>query len=174
MQNKPQEADQGLDQNGERSGSDPCNWSDANVAPPVYRVDLTRPVTHVEHGKAARNPALDLPRQANRKANPGEAAMRGSKKPRPVCNGLDMPTSIWSLVVRASMEPCLLRIANDDRHPSIGASQTGLRRAVCFGSRFVWQRSLRPSRRGVDRGIPMGSSPLRGSSRVKGNFQARF
>ena len=49
--------------------------------------------------------------------------MRGSKKPTPVCNGPDMPTSIWSLVVRASMEPFLLRKANDDRRPSIGASQ---------------------------------------------------
>ena len=49
--------------------------------------------------------------------------MRGSKKPTPACNGPDMPTSIWSLVVRSPMEPFLLRKANDDRHPSIGASQ---------------------------------------------------
>jgi hypothetical protein len=49
--------------------------------------------------------------------------MGGSKKPRPACNGPDMPTSIWSLVVRSSMEPILLRNANDDRHLSIGASQ---------------------------------------------------
>ena len=106
-----------------RPGSDSCKWSDANDAPPVYRVDLTRPVINLEHGKAARNPALVGPRPANRKASPGEAAMGGSKKLRPACNGPDMPTSIWSLVVRSPMEPILLRKANDDRRPSIGASQ---------------------------------------------------
>jgi len=51
------------------------------------------------------HPALAVPRQANRKAGPGETAGRGSKKPMPVCNGSDMPTSIWSFVVRNSMEP---------------------------------------------------------------------
>src|SRR5438128_11780856 len=70
------------------------------------------------------NPALAVPRQADRKAGPGETAWRGSNKPRPVCNGSDMPTSIWSFVVRKSMEPFLLRKANDDRRQSIGASRT--------------------------------------------------
>ena len=70
------------------------------------------------------DPALAVPRQADRKARPGETAWRGSNKPRPVCNGSDMPTSIWSFVVRESMEPFLLRKANDDRRLSIGASQT--------------------------------------------------
>ena len=51
-ENKPYEADQGLDQKGKRSGSGSLTWPDANVAPPVYRVDLTRPVVNVEHGKA--------------------------------------------------------------------------------------------------------------------------
>ena len=41
-----------MDQNGMRSGSGYRTWPDANVAPPVYRVDLTRPVKNVEHGKA--------------------------------------------------------------------------------------------------------------------------
>ena len=37
---------------GKRSGSGSLTWPDANGAPPVYRVDLTRPVTDLEHGKA--------------------------------------------------------------------------------------------------------------------------
>ena len=37
---------------GKRSGSGFRTWPDANVAPPVYRVDLTRPVVDVKHGKA--------------------------------------------------------------------------------------------------------------------------
>jgi len=68
-------------------------------------------------------PALAVPRQADRKAGPGETALRRSNKPRPSCNRTDMPTSIWSFLVRASMEPNLLRNANDDRRQSIGASQ---------------------------------------------------
>ena len=113
-----------MGQNGKRSGSGSLTWPDANVAPPVYRVDLTRPVVDAEHGKAVSvHPALAVPRQADRKASPRETAWRGSNKPRPVCNGSDMPTSIWSFVVRKSMEPFSLRNANDDRRPSIGASQ---------------------------------------------------
>ena len=34
-----------------------------------------------------------------------------------------MPTSIWSFIARESMEPNLLRKANDDRRLSISASQ---------------------------------------------------
>ena len=114
-----------MGQNGKRSGSGSLTWPDANVAPPVYRVDLTHPVVDAEHGKAVSvHPALAGPRQANSKAGPGKTAWRRSNKPRPVCNGPDMPTSIWSFVVRNSMEPFLLRKANDDRRLSIGASQT--------------------------------------------------
>src|SRR5437773_10429853 len=51
-QEQANEADQGLDQKGKRSGSGFLTWPDANGAPPVYRVDLTRPVTDLEHGKA--------------------------------------------------------------------------------------------------------------------------
>ena len=69
-------------------------------------------------------PALAVPRQADRKAGPGETAGRGSNKPRPLCNRADMPTSIWSFLVRASLEPNSLRKANDDRRLSIGASQS--------------------------------------------------
>ena len=69
-------------------------------------------------------PALAVPRQANHKAGSGETAWRGSNKPRPFCNGADMPTSIWSFIVRESAEPFLLRKANDDRLTSISASQS--------------------------------------------------
>lgn len=110
---------------GKRSSSGSLTWPDANGAPPVYRVDLTRPVTNVEHGKAVWNQSrLGRPRQANRKAGPGETALRGSNKPKPLCNGADMPTSIGSFIVRASMEPNLLGNANDDRRLSISASQS--------------------------------------------------
>ena len=51
-QEQAKEADQGLDQNGKRSGSGSRTWPNANVAPPVSRVGLTRPVVDAEHGKA--------------------------------------------------------------------------------------------------------------------------
>ena len=123
-------------------------------------------------------PALVVPRQANRKAGPGETAWRGSKKPRPVCNGSDMPTSIWSFVVKNSMEPFLLRKANDDRRPSIGASQT--RHKDCRASRpLISMAKVESGSRSSWRACPTGTfstewCPLKGLSRVKGNFHARF
>ena len=169
-----------MGQNGKRSGSGFRTWPDANVAPPVYRVDLTRPVVDAEHGKAVSvDPALAVPRQANRKAGPGETALRGSNKPKPVCNGSDMPTSIWSFVVRNSMEPFLLRNANDDRHPSIGASQA--RHEDCRGARPLISMAKVESgaKRFVRRACPTGAPrtvrcPLKGLSRVRGNSHARF
>ena len=47
-------------------------------------------------------PALAGPGQADCKAGPGETAWRGSNKPRPVCNGSDMP-SVYS-VARTAIE----------------------------------------------------------------------
>jgi len=169
-----------LGQNGKRSGSGFRTWPDANVAPPVYRVDLTRPVVDAEHGKAVWvDPALAVPRQADRKAGPGETAWRGSNKPRPVCNGSDMPTSIWSFVVRNSMEPFLQRNANDDRRPSIGASQT--RHKDCRAGRplISMAKVESGSKRSSRRACPTGTlstewCPLKDLSRVKGNFHARF
>jgi hypothetical protein len=38
-----------------------------------------------------------------------EAALRRPKKPRPVCNGPDMPTSVRSLFARETVEPSLRR-----------------------------------------------------------------
>ena len=169
-----------MGQNGKRSGSGSLTWPDANVAPPVYRVDLTCPVVNAEHGKAVSvHPALAVPRQADRKAGPGETAWRGSSKPKPVCNGSDTPTSIWSLVVRKSMEPFSLRNANDDRRPSIGASQT--RHKDCRAGRPLISMAKLGSgpKRSSLRVCPTGTPriercPLKGLSRVKGNFHARF
>jgi len=170
-----------LGQNGKRSGSGSLTWPDANVAPPVYRVDLTRPVVDAEHGKAVLviHPALVVPRQANRKAGPGETAWRGSNKPRPVCNGPDKPTSIWSFVVRNSMEPFLLRNANDDRRLSIGASQA--RHKDCRASRPLISMAKAGIRHNAffaaslpNRDIPGKRCPLKGLSRVRGNSHARF
>ena len=166
--------------NGKRSGSGSLTWPDANVAPPVYRVDLTHPVEDAEHGKAVSvHPALAVPRQANRKAGPGETALRGSNKPRPLCNRADRPTSIWSFVVRTSMEPFSLRKANDDRRPPIGASQA--RHKDCRASRplismaKVESGTKRALLRACSTGTPRTERcPLKGLSRVKGNFHARF
>ncbi len=169
-----------MGQNGKRSGSGFRTWPDANVAPPVYRVDLTRPVVDAEHGKAVSvHPALAVPRQADREAGPGETAWRGSNKPRPARNGSDMPTSIWSFVVRKSMEPFLLRNANDDRRLSIGASQT--RHKDCRASRPLISMAKAGIRHAAifaaslpNRGITGKRCPLKSLSRVRGNSHARF
>jgi hypothetical protein len=101
----------------------------------------------------------------------GITALRGSNKLMPVCNGSDKPTSIWSFVVRNSMEPFLLRNANDDRRLSIGASQA--RHKDCRASRpLISMAKVAPP--GVDRGMPHRICPLKGLSRMKGNFQVRF
>ena len=73
--------------------------------------------------KSRSYPAWMVSRPVNRKAGSGEAAWRGSKKLRPVCNGSDMPTSIRSVVARESVEPLPLGKATDERRPSLGASQ---------------------------------------------------
>src|SRR5438046_6344625 len=116
------------------------------------------------------HPALAVPRQAHRKAGPGKTAWRGSNKPRPLCNRADTPTSIWSFIVRNSMEPFLLGRANDDRRQSIDASQ----------SRRKDRRANRPpvsmakvAPLGVDRDMPYRICPLKGLSRMKGNFHVR-
>ena len=117
------------------------------------------------------NPALAVPRQAHRKAGPGETALRGSNKPRPVCNRSDMPTSIWSFIVRNSMEPFELRKANDDRRQSISASRSP-RQERCAIRPSVSIAKVAPF--GVGRDMPHRICPLKGLSRMKGNFHVRF
>ena len=69
------------------------------------------------------DPALAGPRQADRKAGPGETAWRGSNKPRPLRNRADTPTSIWSLFARESTESSLEEMQMTiDLHRSIGAA----------------------------------------------------
>ena len=113
------------------------------------------------------------------KAGQGDTAWRGSKKLRPLCNRADRPTSIWSFVVRNSMEPFSLRNANDDRRLSIGASQT--RHEDCRAGRpwtsmaKVESGSKRSSRGACPTGtLSTESCPLKGLSRVKGNFHAQI
>ena len=101
----------------------------------------------------------------------GETALRGSNKPRPVCNGPDMPTSIWSFIVRNSMEPHTLRRANDDRRPSIDASQA--RHEDRRGHRPL-ESMAKVAPLGVGRDMPHRICPLKGLSRMKGNFHVRF
>ena len=60
-----------MGQNGKRSGSGFRTWPDANVAPPVYRVDLTRPVADAEHGKAVSvDPALAVSKAGQPQGRP--------------------------------------------------------------------------------------------------------
>jgi len=101
----------------------------------------------------------------------GITALRGSNKPKPLCNRVDTPTSIWSFIVRKSMEPFELGKANDDRRQSIGASQSR-RQERCAIRPPVSMAKVAPP--GVDRGMPHRICPLKGLSRVKGNFHARF
>ena len=60
----------------------------------MYRADLNPPVMNAEHGKAA---GLDHAGRGhpNRKAGAAGAALGWPKKPKPVCNEPDMPTSAW-------------------------------------------------------------------------------
>ena len=56
---------------GKRSGSGFLTWPDANVAPPVSRVDLTRPVADAEHGKAVgSHPALAVSKASRPQGRP--------------------------------------------------------------------------------------------------------
>ena len=96
---------------------------------PVYRADLNPPVMNAEHGKAA---SLDYAgrSQPNRKAGPAGAALGWPKKPRPVCNEPDMPTSVWPGKARKSMwNHFYLGIAIDERRPSLGAPRAAAHRS---------------------------------------------
>ena len=108
---------------GQRSGSGRLTWPDANDAPPVYRVDLTHPVENAEHGKAAGIPPGRFPGKPTARQAPGKRHGEDRKKPRPVCNGSDRPTSIGSFVARKSAEPPQTGKANDERRLSLGASR---------------------------------------------------
>src|SRR5262245_55243917 len=52
-------------------------------------------MTTVEHGKAANLARLAIGQTSPQGGSAG-AALGGPKKPRPACNALDTPTSVWS------------------------------------------------------------------------------
>jgi hypothetical protein len=104
-QEQAKEADQGLDQNGTRSGSGSRTWPDANDAPPVYRVDLTRPVVDAEHGKAVSVippwPAQGKPtaRQAQGKRHGEDRTSQGRPVMERICprrSGLSLSENRWN------------------------------------------------------------------------------
>src|SRR5712671_3623911 len=105
------------------------------------------------------------------------AALGGPKKPRPACNALDMPTSVWSEMARKYAEPIPTEKANDDRRPSVDASQNRCPRSSgavrLHSSKAKWfggQMFCAPSRGSA----PESGWPYEGLSRMKGNFQVRF
>src|SRR5258706_14789212 len=57
----------------------------------------------------------------NRKAGRAKAALRGPKKPKPVCNGPDRPTSVRSLFARETVEPSLMEEKQRMMATAIGA-----------------------------------------------------
>src|SRR5258706_249384 len=78
---------------GKQSGSGSLRWPDANIcAAGVKSEPKSSDVKIAERGKAAslaRPTGQTLPQGGS-----GGAALGGPKKPRPVCNAPDMPTSV--------------------------------------------------------------------------------
>ncbi len=101
---------------------------------PVYRADLNPPVLNAEHGKAA---SLDHAGrgQPDRKAGRAGAALGWPKKLRPVCNGPDMPTSVWPGKARQVVEPLLPGKAIDERRPLLSAPKTVVQRSTVMKGR---------------------------------------
>ena len=69
-------------------------------------------VVDLEHGKAASLASAQL-RQTSPQGVSGGAALRGPKKPMPVCNAPDMPTSVWWFIARKRSIHHTGRNAND-------------------------------------------------------------
>ena len=89
----------------------------------MYRANLNHPVKVAEHGNAASLPDLvdraDLTARRVIRRSIGkteEAKARG--------NALDRPTSVRSEMARKYSEPLFIEKANDDRRPSVDASQS--------------------------------------------------
>jgi hypothetical protein len=90
---------------------------------PVYRADLTLPVSNAEHGNAAVLGHAGRGRPY-RKAGKAGAALGRPKKPKPGCNVPDMPTSVRSNMARKQVEAPQLGKANDERRLSLSASRS--------------------------------------------------
>ena len=118
--------------------------------------------------------------QTSPQGGSGGAALGGPKKPTPACNALDMPTSVWSETARKHAEPIRTEKANDDRHPSVDASQhcaQGSNSVLRLRSSIAEWCGGSGSRSVVLRVNPQAKSqgwPYEGLSRMKGNFQVRF
>jgi hypothetical protein len=102
----------------------------ANITLPEYRANLNHPhVIVVEHGKAV-EPARTRAGQTSPQGGSRATALRGPKKPRPVCNAPDMPTSVWSEMAREHVEPHMNRrkqMTTDSRrlmHPGVDAPRS--------------------------------------------------
>src|SRR5260370_22761231 len=81
IENKPKMLT-GLDQKGRWSSSDVPNSSDADVAPPAERRDLTHSGTHTKHGKPVALPTRERlsDEKANLKAGPAHCAHRRAEQ----------------------------------------------------------------------------------------------
>ena len=109
---------------GKQSGSGRLRWPDANIGTAgVESEPKSSDVKIAEHGKAAHLARLATG-QTSPQGGSGGAALGGPKKPMPACNALDMPTSVWSEMVRKYVEPILTGTANDNRRLSVDASRS--------------------------------------------------
>jgi hypothetical protein len=122
-------------------------------------------VMNAEHGKAA---SLDYARrgQPNRKAGPAGVALGWPKKPRPVCNEPDMPTSAWpgkarkvcgttstwesnrraTPVARCTQSCCPQEHSDEGRNPVL---PNGSRRLRCHFVRHRFPSSRGSARKGL-------------------------
>src|SRR2546422_8238485 len=66
----------------------------------VYRADLNHPAYSLQNMETLPTSSGLATGQTLPQGVSGGAAWRGPKKPRPECNALDMPTSVWPHLVR--------------------------------------------------------------------------
>jgi len=89
---------------GKPSRSGFVTWPDANEARPVYRADLNHPVNNAEHGKAVNRAAAGAGADLTvRRVKEHSIGM--TEEAKASGNVLDMPTSVWSEMVRKQAEP---------------------------------------------------------------------
>src|SRR3954454_24254362 len=79
---------------------------------PVYRADLNHPVNIAEHGNAA-SPARPRDRADLTARRVKGSSFGMTEKAKASGNGLDTPTSVWSILARELTEPSKQKAAND-------------------------------------------------------------
>ena len=91
---------------------------------PVYRADLNPSRNECRTWKRCQSsgPRCSWPPQPQGRV--AETALRRPRKPTPVCNAPDMPTSVRSFMARKYVEPPQSRNANDERRLSLDASRS--------------------------------------------------